>query len=292
MQTLSEIRSLLKRFGLRPNRAFGQSFLIDKNLMGKLLELAELSGDQTVLEVGPATGSLTEELLTRAGRVVAVEIDRGFYELLQQHLGDRENLTLICGDVLSSKHEIAPTVLDAIKPRAVLVANLPYNIATPLIADCLIGSWRSNYRFDRLTFTVQEEVAQRLNASCGSSSYGSVSVLVSLLGRVTMGPIIQRTAFFPSPKVASRIVRIDFDEDSAGDLMDIDVLRRVLNLAFGQRRKQIGSLVRRKEAQDLAGSPEALADAMRRGGIDMKARPQRVAPGAFAALANFLSGGK
>ena len=179
MHSLREIHQILKRYELRPNRRLGQSFLIDLNLMGKLLESAELSGDETVLEVGAGTGSLTGELCRRARKVIAVEIDRGLVRLLRDTLGQTDNLTLIAGDVLASKHALADDVLRSVGPRAVLVANLPYGAATPLVMECLISSWRSTChapsagacRFDRLTFTVQREVAQRLSASAGEKPY-------------------------------------------------------------------------------------------------------------------------
>ena len=143
MQSLNEIKSLLDSFGLAPQKRFGQNFLFDQNLLARVVELAELSPDETVLEVGPGTGSMTEELLARAGRVVAVEIDSGLHRLLESRFGGVANLTLLHEDVLAGKHEISPAVLAALGGRAVLVSNLPYNVATPLVAQCLVSSWRS-----------------------------------------------------------------------------------------------------------------------------------------------------
>ena len=148
MQTLREIRDLLSSAALRPNRRLGQNFLVDRNLMGKLLELSAPRGRACVLEVGAATGSLTEELLDSFDRVVAVEIDRRMCELLRNRLVRRANLTVICGDVLAGKHRITPGVVEALGERADLVSNLPYNIATPLIALCMANSWRSQRQGD------------------------------------------------------------------------------------------------------------------------------------------------
>jgi 16S rRNA (adenine1518-N6/adenine1519-N6)-dimethyltransferase len=290
VQTLTEIRDILKRSGLRPQRRFGQNFLIDKNLMGKLLETGELTGTETVLEVGAGTGSLTEELLSLARRVVAAEIDRGMCEQLRRTMGDRENLVVICGDVLSSKHAISPVVLDALGKRAVLVANLPYGIATPLVAQCLLDSWRGVCIFDRLTFTVQREVAERMTAAVGGPAYGPISVLVSLLSRATLGCVVPASAFWPAPKVAGRIVRIDFDTRSASRIADIDVLTGVVRLAFNQRRKQIGTIFRGKRGKLLTEDPDALRGALSAAGIDERFRPQQISPEAFAALAHALVG--
>ncbi len=292
MHTLSEIRAMLSEASLRPNRRFGQNFLVDLNLMRKLLALAGGGDDGTVLEVGPGTGSLTEELLDRYRHVVAVEIDRGFCELLRRRLAERTNLTLICGDVLAGKHQIAGNVLEALGPRAFLVANLPFNIATPLLAQCLVNSWRSVCgvqalcRIERMTFTVQQEVAQRLTAEPGGGSYGPVSVLCGLLGRLTPGPVIPATAYWPRPKVTGRILRINFDPQAAGKVADIDTLTRVLALAFSQRRKQIRSILKRKGSPF---SPAALTEAFQTAGIDPTLRAQDVTPQQFLAMANRLA---
>ena len=294
MQTLTEIRRLLQGKNLRPQKQFGQNFLIDQNLMHKLLELAELSGEETVLEIGAATGSLTEELLDRAKQVVAVEIDRGLIKILQQQLGGRENLLLISGDVLADKHNISKEVIDALPPKVQLVANLPYNIAMPLIWQCLLDSWRAHVRkapdarlFERLTFTIQQELAQKLSTAAGSKQYGPISVVVSLLGKITLGPAMPAEAFWPRPKVASRIVRIDFDAQAADKVADVDILTSVLNMMFAHRRKQLGWLLRRK---DLPFSCEILAAAFDQAGIKTTQRAEQVKSETFLALANILAG--
>ncbi len=290
MQTLNEIRRLLDEANLAPRKAFGQCFLIDAHHMAAVLETADPADDAVVLEVGPGTGSLTEELLARCGRVVAVEIDRGLCDLLRRRLGDASRLTLLCCDVLAGKHTLNPRVLDALGPRAEMVANLPYNIATPLVAECLRESWRARLpagrcRFDRLTFTVQKEVADRLAAGPGDGSYGPVSVLVALLGDARAGAVIPPTAFWPRPKVSSRVVRIDVDPDAADRLRDVEALSAVLTAAFGQRRKQIGSAGRRTDAFEAAAFDAALAAA----GIDPTARAERIDPGQYLTLSNALA---
>jgi len=288
---------MLDDAGLVPQRRFAQNFLIDKNLMMKVLELAELTGDQTVLEVGPGTGSLTEELLARAARVVAVEIDRRLGEILSRRFGGLGRFVLIRGDVLAGKHALSGAVRSALGGRCVLVANLPYNIATPLIAECLLESWRAVHgaapaeacRFERLTFTVQKEVAERMTAVAGGPGYGAISVLVALLSQTRAGPLLPASAFWPRPKVASRTVRIDFDEAAAGRIADVDVLSDVVGLAFSHRRKQIGSIDRARQGRFAA---EALADGLRTAGIDPRLRAEQVPPRRFALLANALAAGR
>jgi 16S rRNA (adenine1518-N6/adenine1519-N6)-dimethyltransferase len=297
MQTLTEIRAMLAEAHLRPRKAFGQCFLIDHNMLAKLLELGELAPGappgRTVLEVGPGTGTLTEELLDLRLGVVAAEIDHGMCTLLSRRLGSREGFTLIAGDVLAGKHEIAPGVLAALPERTQLVSNLPYSIATCLLAECLAESWRHRMRpdgrrrcFERMTFTVQREVADRLAAPPGTDAYGAVSVMTAVLGTVTPGPIVAPGSFWPRPNVDSRMCRIDFDGARAADLADVAVLQRLLQLSFGQRRKQIKSLVRRKGLPWPAG---AVQDALAAAGVDGSQRPERIAPTAYVAIANALA---
>ena len=302
MQTQNEIRRLVQDSGIRLRKSLGHNFLIDRNLMNKLLETAALAGSETVLEVGAATGSLTEELLDRSARVVAVEIHGGLLAILQDRLGASENLTLIYGDVMAGKHAISPEVLAAVGPRAHMVANLPYSIGTPLVAECLLQSCRAAKTgaggeaaggaqaasFDRLTFTIQQEVADRLAAEPGGSSYGPVSVILSLLGRLTAGWAVPASAFWPRPKINSRIVRIDFDPAKAAALADAAMLQRFLAAAFRHRRKQIGSLLRLNETPWPA---PVLADAIAAAGIDLEKRPQAIVPEQYLTCANVLAGG-
>ena len=292
MQTCTEIREILAGAGLSPNKRLGQCFMIDKNLLGKVLALSETSSDRTVLEVGPGTGTMTEELLDRAGRVVAVELDGGLAGVVRRRFARRDNFVLIEGDVLAGKHALSPAVKSALGPSADLVANLPYSIATPLVAQCLIESWKALFGpregtvcFDRMTFTVQQEVARRMLANPGGGEYGPISVLAALMGTGTIGPAIPARAFWPVPKIASRALRIDFDRSAAGEVKDVTVLAGVVSMAFGQRRKQIGSIMKRARGPF---APAALRAALDTARIDPSSRAERIAPEQFRLLANAL----
>ena len=297
MQSLTEIRRILADFELSPRKQFSQCFLIDKNLMAKVLEMAEIPPDACVLEVGPGTGSLTEELLARAAKVVAVEIDRGLSKVLADKFGSEAQagrFKLICSDVLASKHRISPEVLAELGGKAHMVANLPYNIATPLVVECLLESWRAcrglsagACMIERMTFTVQQEMAQRLGAACGSDAYGPVSVITALLGRVRLGASLPAAAFWPVPNVTSRIVRIDFDPAKARALADAEVLSELLAVCFQQRRKQIGAIMRKKQDRF---APGAMASAIASAGIEPSTRPERITPGQYLTVANLLTG--
>jgi 16S rRNA (adenine1518-N6/adenine1519-N6)-dimethyltransferase len=288
VQTQTQIREMLADAGLAPNRALGQNFLVDLNLLGKLLELADVGRQDVILEIGPGTGSLTEELADRAERVVAVEIDRGLHGLLLRRFEQRPNVTILHADALAGKHELSPAMIGALGPRASLVANLPYNVATPLVAQCLLESVRSSSpcRFDRLTFTVQREVADRMSAGAEDPAYGPLSVIVGVLGRLTPGPVVPPSAFWPRPAVSSRIVRIDFDPQAASRVLDPDDLSLLVASAFAQRRKQIGALLRREACPF---PPQSLQAAFERSGVERTLRAEQISPPQYLEMANALS---
>ena len=319
MQTVKEIQALLDQADARPLRRLGQCFLIDLNQMRKLLEIAGLSPgcSDTVLEVGPGTGSLTEELQACSAKVVAVEIDRRLAGLLRARLigesgqpdasvappgesacqhpwrVDRsasEKIVLIEGDILASKSIIAPPVLAELGHSARMVANLPYSIATSLVAECMLESWRAvktrrGVRFDSLTFTVQQEVAQRFAATAGRQ-FGPVSVILSLLGKVSLGPTIPASSFWPRPKIASQIVRIDFDAAAAEKLDDAATLQALLSMTFTQRRKRISSTAKGRGAPF---APEVFANALAAANIDPASRADQISPKNYLTLANILA---
>ncbi len=299
MQRLTEIRELLSSAGMDPRRRLGQNFLIDANLMRKLVELAA-PGGQLVLEVGAATGSLTEELLGLAERVVAVEMDPALAEILRRRLGARERLTVLNCDFLAGKHAIAPAVMEALAgaPRPEdrrgvhLVANLPYGIAVPTIVNCLLASWRAARRadaqaprFDRLTFTVQRELGDRLTARAGAGSYGPAGVMVSLLAQTTAGRTIPPQAFWPRPKVTSQMLRLDFDAAAAGELADAELLEAVLAAMFRHRRKKIASACR---TRGFPFPADVFAGVLAEAGVDPARRPHQVGPEGFRDIANAL----
>lgn len=160
-QTQRDIQVMLAAAGISPLKRFGQNFLIDANLMRKLVEAAGITAHDVVLEVGPGTGALTDHLIERAGHVICVEVDRGMQAICLARFGNRGNFTLISGDVLAGKSQISTAVLHAIahqhallRGRAMLVSNLPYQVATPLVIELMIGQMIIN----PLCFTVQAEV--------------------------------------------------------------------------------------------------------------------------------------
>jgi 16S rRNA (adenine1518-N6/adenine1519-N6)-dimethyltransferase len=279
-QTQSEIRRLLAEAQLTPQHRYGQHFLIDLNLMRKLVDAAELDTADTVLEVGAGTGSLTEILLDCGVRVVAVEIDHGLQGILRRRLAGRPGFALVQGDALGGKHRVNPLVIKVLNERPPkpggaykLVANLPYQIATPLLMDLLVGA----PRFERLTCTIQREVGERLAAAPRTENYGVVSVVVQTVADLMPLAIIPASAFWPRPQVES--VMITLRPRPPEDLEVGDVLGFValVQRGFQQRRKMLRRLVRDWN------EGEALL-MFQRAGVSPDARSEELSPAAWRAL--------
>ncbi|MGE3180990.1 MAG: 16S rRNA (adenine(1518)-N(6)/adenine(1519)-N(6))-dimethyltransferase RsmA [Phycisphaerae bacterium] len=274
-QTKTEIRALLAQYECNPQHRFGQNFLVDLNLLHKLVAFAQVSCGDVILEVGPGTGSLTDCLLAEGARVVAVEIDRGFQRLLAERYADESRFRLLAGDVLETKTRLNPAIaqeLDAVRAddatSTKLVANLPYQVATPVILELLV----TRAEMKSMTVTVQEEVAQKFIASRQRGDYGPLAILSQLTAEVEILARIPASAFWPAPKVSSAILQLRRVED-AGALPFglLKPLARFLRNIFAARRKTL-----RKIAKDWrdSGLEEALAEAE----IASALRPEQLDP--------------
>jgi len=216
-----------------------------------------------VIEVGPGTGTLTEELLERAGRVIAVEIDRDLAQFLRDRLGANERFELIEGDALAGKHALNPQIRDKLAHRAKLVANLPYNVASPLVIEMLIAG------VDLLAFTVQKEVADRLRAKENDDAYGPLSVMASSLARVEVLRTLPPQAFWPAPKIESALVRMTRDDRLGADAAAFSTF---VHLLFSFRRKTL------RRALANAGYDESGVHAISALQLDPQCRPENLSP--------------
>jgi 16S rRNA (adenine1518-N6/adenine1519-N6)-dimethyltransferase len=261
----------VSRLPVAPSRELGQHFLVDENILGVIGRLAELGPDDVVLEIGPGLGVLTAYLADRVARVHAVELDRRLEPYLAERLKGRENVDVVFGDALALD-------LAALEPApGKLVANLPYNVATPLIVESLDGlpsvaHW---------TVMVQREVADRLFAAPSTKEYGAVSVLVQLVAGRTGFHAVSRTVFRPPPNVDSALVAMR----RTGLPADYQRLKAVVQAAFAHRRKTLPNSL---ELAGLASRAEGAAalEALRR---PAATRAEELAPRDFLALAEALS---
>ena len=266
-QTKHQIEALLAEAGSHPRHRFGQNFMIDQNLVRLVAESGRVGRGDTVVEVGPGTGTLTEELLDRSDDVVVVEIDRDLAALLRRRFEGRPNFRLIEGDALAGKHELNEALTAALRASsgrgrpAKLIANLPYNIASPLVIGLLIE------RVELLAFTVQKEVADRLRAPAGGEAYGPLTVMVQLMARVEALRNLPPQAFWPAPKIDSSLVRLTRD-DRLGPLSW--PFGRFVHAVFSFRRKTL-----RRALSQAGYDADALLAAT---GFDGQLRPEVFTP--------------
>jgi len=254
---------------VRPKKQLGQHFLADENIVGVIERLAELGADDVVLEIGPGLGVLTRRLADRAGHVHAVELDRSLAAHLAE-LAERPNVDIHWGDALQLD-------LAALEPAPTkLVANLPYNVATPIVAESLTGL----PGVELWTVMVQREVADRFFAAPSTKAYGSVSVLVQLAAERTGFHPVARTVFRPPPNVDSALVAFRRLPLPA----DFEQIKRVVEAAFAHRRKTLPNSLA------LAGlcSREEAAAALAAVGRPPESRAEALAPPEFVALAEAL----
>lgn len=262
--------------GPRPRGAFpptrkslGQHFLNDRRILGRIADALHLRGGETVVEIGPGRGALTDILAERAGRLIAVEYDRALADLLRQRYAKRSNVIVAEADVL------AVSLGGLAAGPYVLVGNVPYYITTPILFHALVPP-----RADRSVYLVQKEVADRLVAAPGTKEYGALTVNVAAVARAETLFKVPAGAFTPPPKVESAVVRITPHVTALVTPAEERPFRLLVQGAFGMRRKQMRRVLRSLNALD-ADAADVL---LRATDIDPEARPETLAPAQFAAL--------
>ena len=298
------IRDLLRRHQLSARKKYGQNFLCDEHVLQRIVDTADLDEHSIVLEIGPGIGCLTKALAAVAKKVIAIEIDNGLEPLLAETLGDLVNVVLIFGDALKldlgallrSEGKAEDTTrydaiddgsqsYDTLSPvvNYAVVANLPYYITTPLLLACL----QLQPAPRRLVFLVQQEVATRLTASCGSKLYGSLSVYAQAFAEVRSIARVAPTSFYPAPEVTSTIVSLQPYAPERIGLLSRTSFELTNRALFGQRRKTITNALIGSPHWNIAASD--IQDTLQRLKIDGKKRGEELSVSEIIALANALA---
>ena len=290
-QTMSYLRNLFARRGIAPQHRYGQNFLIDLNIHELIARAAQVEPVDVVLEVGPGAGALTALLAERASAVVAVEIDPALARLTAEAVSGRLNVRVLNKDALAGKHELDPEVVDNLKAglavapdrRLKLVANLPYNVATPLITNLLV---HPELHPALMVVTIQLELAERLRAAPATAAYGGLSILVQALADVEVVRTLPPKVFWPRPAVDSAVVAIRPDPARRAAIADLPWFHRVVREVFLHRRKNLRGVLHGawKDRWTKAEVDALLADL----GLDGQLRAEALDVAEFRALADAL----
>jgi 16S rRNA (adenine1518-N6/adenine1519-N6)-dimethyltransferase len=238
----------MRRFdeaGIRPHDKYGQNFLIDLNLLHLFFDAAAVGPDDVVLEVGTGTGSLTALIAEQAAAVVTVEVDPHMFQLAAEELHRFDNVVMLKLDALKSKNCMNPAVFDALRPLLAaapgrqfkLVANLPYNIATPILGNLLAEENPPR----TMTVTIQKELAERITARPGDKDYGALSMWIQAQCRVEILRTLPPEAFWPRPKISSAFIQLTMDDERRGRIPDRKFFHEFLRAIFMHRRKFLRS---------------------------------------------------
>ena len=246
-QTASFLMRRFREAGLRPDTRRGQNFLVDLNLVRLLADSAELTRDDVVLEVGTGLGSLTSLMAPRAAAVVTVEVDAHLYQLAAEELLEFDNVTMMRQDALRNKNNLHPAVIAAVQEqlavapgrRLKLVANLPYNIATPIVSNLLTTSVLPH----SMTVTIQKELADRITARPRTKDYSALSIWLQAQCETRIVRVMPPTVFWPRPKVNSAIVQVIPDTARRRNIPDLTFFHHFVRAMFFHRRKFLRSVI-------------------------------------------------
>ena len=271
----NEIRTLLSRHGFRFSKSLGQNFLTAAWVPERIAEEAGLDEQTGVLEVGPGVGCLTEQLSMRAGKVLAVELDKALRPVLAETLAGRENVEILFGDVL--KQDLPALVREKLPGlRPVICANLPYNVTSPLLTAFLEAGC-----FETVTVMIQREVARRICARAGTADYGAFGLFVQWHCETELLFDVPPACFVPQPKVTSSVIRLTRRAAPPYPVSDEQLRFRVIRAAFNQRRKTLVNAL----CAGIGGMTKDLAEqVLQNCGFDPKIRGEAVELGGFATI--------
>jgi len=270
-------QSELREYGLFPKKRLGQHFLVDPNILDKVMRAAEVGKEDVVLEVGPGLGGMTLALAREAKKVIAVEIDPKLVAILKEKMAGHQNVELVEKDIL--RMDFKQFIKKEGHPVKV-VANLPYQISTPLLFRFV----ESKEAFFTFTLMLQKEVAERMVAPPGKKEYGPLTIFVRLFLDVSIRFFVKPSAFFPPPKVESAVIHMTWKEKPMIETKNEKWFKKVVRACFGYRRKTLINALRHSELS----LPESVGSKIEKIGIDPRRRPETLTIPEFAKLANVL----
>lgn len=278
-------REIIDKYGFMFQKRFGQNFLIDGNVVEKIVREAGVTKDDFVLEIGPGIGTMTQLLCENAREVAAVEIDTNLIPILKETLAPYDNVTVINEDIL--KVDIPALAQEKNSGRPIkVVANLPYYITTPII----MGLFESHVPIDSITIMVQREVADRMQVGPGTKDYGALSLAVQYYAKPEIVLNVPPTCFMPRPNVGSAVIRLKKHETCPVQVDDAEFMFRLIRASFNQRRKTLANGL--SNSSELTLSKEKIAEAIESLGVSPSIRGEALTLEQFAQLANCFTRNK
>ena len=274
--------AVLNRYGFDFKKKFGQNFLIDENVVEKIVREAGVTKDDFVLEIGPGIGTMTQILCENAREVAAVEIDRKLIPILNDTLSEYDNVTIINDDILKVDINKLAEEKNGGRPIKV-VANLPYYITTPII----MGLFESHVPLDSITIMVQKEVADRMQTGPGSKDYGALSLAVQFYAKPEIVVNVPPECFMPRPNVGSAVIRLKRHETRPVDVKDEKLMFRIIRASFNQRRKTLANGL--NNSPEIGYTKEQIAAAIEELGRGASIRGEALTLEEFARLSNIFS---
>ena len=273
--------AVLNKYNFVFQKRFGQNFLIDQHVLDKIINAAGITKDDTVLEIGPGIGSMTQYLCENAGQVIAVEIDKVLIPILEDTLQDYDNLTIINNDILKIDINKIVQEMNNGKPIKV-VANLPYYITTPII----MGLFEAHVPIENITVMVQKEVALRMQAGPGTKDYGALSLAVQFYADPYIVANVPPNCFMPRPNVGSAVIRLTSLPEKPVKVENEKLMFALIRASFNQRRKTLVNSI--SNSQELNISKDDVTSALERLNMSPTIRGEALSLEEFAALANEL----
>lgn len=273
--------AVLQKYKFNFQKKFGQNFLIDTHVLDKIIDAADITDEDFVLEIGPGIGTMTQYLCENAREVAAVEIDKNLIPILEDTLGAYDNVTVINKDILKMDIPALAQEKNGGKPIKV-VANLPYYITTPII----MGLFESHVPIDSITIMVQKEVADRMQVGPGTKDYGALSLAVQYYAKPEIVANVPPNCFMPRPKVGSAVIRLTRHEQPPVQVEDEKFMFRLIRASFNQRRKTLVNGL--NNAPDIQVSKEDIVKSLEELGVSATIRGEALTLEQFAELSNIM----
>lgn len=280
LYTIGKTKEIISKYGFKFSKSLGQNFLIDGNIITKICEGTDITKQDGIIEVGPGIGTLTEQLSKYANKVVAVELDKKLIPILEETIGNLENVSVINNDIL--KVDLEKLIEEEFSGLDVkVVANLPYYITTPIIMKLL----ESRLNIKSISVMIQKEVANRMISPPGSKDYGALSVAVQYYSNPRIITNVPSSVFIPKPNVDSAVIKLDIYENSPVKVIDESIMFKVVKSAFGKRRKTILNAL---SSGVLDLDKETIAKVLEKAEIDPKKRGEVLSLKDFALIADTI----